>query len=142
LSLLPAGRLACSPHQLVGGTAFDRLIERARARFDYIVVDTPPVLCASESLVIAKAADGALLCALYDVSRSHQVRSASERMSRAGASVIGAVLAGLPAGRYSSRYGHYGYGSPYPLASVQFVPEVAGASDADRPRNGNVGQSF
>ncbi len=122
LSMLPAGRLTCSPHQLMGGAAFERLLGQVRGRYDYVVVDTPPVLCASESLVIAKSVDGALLCALYEVSRSRQVRLASDRMSRAGARVLGAVFAGTPLGRYSLRYGQYGYGSPYLATSASFAP--------------------
>jgi succinoglycan biosynthesis transport protein ExoP len=107
--ILAAGQLATNPHKLVGRGDFERMIAEARQRYEYTVIDTPPILCASESLVISRAADGTLLCALRDVSRSRQVRLASERLTTAGAVVIGAVLSGTPFGRYAALYGQYTY---------------------------------
>jgi succinoglycan biosynthesis transport protein ExoP len=107
--LLPAGRVSTNPHNYVGNGAIPKLIEKLREIYDYIVIDTPPILCASEALVLAKAADGTLLCALRDVSRSRQVRIASERLTMAGVNLMGAVLSGTSARRYASTYGNYAY---------------------------------
>jgi succinoglycan biosynthesis transport protein ExoP len=107
--LLPAGRVSTNPHNYVGNGAIPKLIEKLREIYDYIVIDTPPILCASEALVLAKAADGTLLCALRDVSRSRQVRIASDRLTMAGVNLMGAVLSGTSARRYASTYGNYAY---------------------------------
>ncbi|MEX2187368.1 MAG: polysaccharide biosynthesis tyrosine autokinase [Pirellulales bacterium] len=107
--LLPAGRVTSSPHNYLGNGAIPRLIGQLREVYDFIVIDTPPILSASESLVLAKAADGTLLCALRDISRSRQVRLASERLTMAGVNLMGAVLSGTSARRYASTYGSYAY---------------------------------
>lgn len=107
--LLPAGRVATSPHNYLGNGAIPKLVAQLREVYDFVVIDTPPILCASESLVIAKAADGTLLCALRDVSRSRQVRLASERLNMSGVNLMGAVLSGTSARRYASTYGNYAY---------------------------------
>ncbi len=107
--LLPAGRAAASPHNYLGNGTIPKLFHQLREVYDYIVVDTPPILCASESLVVAKSADGTLLCALRDVSRSRQVRLASERLTMAGVNLMGAVLSGASARQYTSTYGNYAY---------------------------------
>lgn len=109
LDVLPAGQLACSPHKLFAEGAFQRLLADAHARYDYVVVDTPPVLCASESLYISQAADGTIVCALRDVSRSRQVRLATERLAAAGANLLGAALVGISQSSYAARYGAYYY---------------------------------
>ncbi len=58
--LLPAGELKTSPHQLVGNGALRSVLERTSEKYGYIVLDTPPILSAAESLVLAKAADASL----------------------------------------------------------------------------------
>jgi succinoglycan biosynthesis transport protein ExoP len=107
--LMPAGRLAGSPHNYLSNDAMSKLVGKLRDVYDYIVVDTPPILCASEALVIARAVDGTLLCALRDVSRSRQVRLATERLNMAGVNLMGAVLSGTSFRRYASTYGNYAY---------------------------------
>ena len=110
--ILPAGRLMRSPHVLLGGGAFHALLDEARARYRYIVIDSPPVLAASEALVVAKAADGTLLCTMRDISRVGQVRQATERLRTAGARPLGAVFSGVPPTNYAYKYGSY-CNSPY-----------------------------
>jgi capsular exopolysaccharide synthesis family protein len=107
--LLPAGRATASPHNYLGNGAIPRLVAQLRGIYDFVVIDTPPILCASESLVVAKAADGTLLCALRDISRSRQVRLATERLNMAGVNLMGAVLSGTSARRYAYTYGNYAY---------------------------------
>jgi polysaccharide biosynthesis transport protein len=112
LDILPAGILETNPHDLVGHGAFKAVLEEARKTYRYVVLDTPPILSASEALVLASEADAALVCTMRDVTRVDQVRTACERLISVGARPIGTVLSGIPTARYSYYYGHYGYGRP------------------------------
>jgi capsular exopolysaccharide synthesis family protein len=105
--LLPAGRLTASPHRLLGNGSWKSLLEQIPATYRYVIIDTPPVLAASEALVLAKAADATLMCAMRDVSRADQIRKASERLLAAGGRPVGTVLSGVPTHRYNYRYGTY-----------------------------------
>jgi len=107
LHLLPAGKVTDSPHRLLGNGAFQAVLERARAKYQHIVIDTPPVLAVGESLVLARSADAAILCTMRDVSRLNQVRTAHQRLVDAGARPVGAVLGGVPPSNYRFRYGGY-----------------------------------
>jgi polysaccharide biosynthesis transport protein len=109
LDILPAGVLHKTPHELLGNAAFDPVLDQLRGAYGFIVIDTPPILPASESLVLAKAADAALLCAMRGRSRESQTRLAYERLAGAGARPIGAVLNAVPARRYATTYGKYAY---------------------------------
>jgi polysaccharide biosynthesis transport protein len=111
LDILTAGSLQTNPHDLVGHGAFKAVVEEARESYHYIVIDTPPILSASESLVFASEADAALICTMRDVTRVDQVRVAYERLIGVGARPIGTVLNGVPTTRYSYYYGYYGYAS-------------------------------
>lgn len=109
LDLLPAGRLHANPHRLVGDGHFKGLLRDLLKRYHYIVIDTPPILSAAESLVMAKAADATLVCAMRNTSRVDQVRRAYSKLTQAGANPVGVVLNGVPTKRYEYAYGKYGY---------------------------------
>lgn len=106
--VMPAGRLKGSPHHVFEGFKIEKLLTALRDSFDTILIDTPPVLAASDALVYAKAADLVLFCSLADTSRANQVRVAVDRLRGTGANVAGAVLSGVSVGSYVYRYGTYG----------------------------------
>jgi capsular exopolysaccharide synthesis family protein len=109
LHILPAGKLGKSPHKLLGAGALSSVLDELRATYRYIIIDTPPVLSASESLVFCKAAEGVLVCTMRDVSRVRQVKLACDRLVAANARPIGAVLNGVPTNHYAYTYGTYSY---------------------------------
>jgi capsular exopolysaccharide synthesis family protein len=112
LHFLPAGRLSKSPHVTLGEGRFASLLNELRPAYRHIVVDAPPVLPAGDALIIAQAADGTLICTMRDVSRGPQIKLACERLARAGARLLGAVLSGVPPQSYVYRYGSYRYSYP------------------------------
>ncbi len=112
LHVFTAGRLTVSPHQLLGNGEFTTLLKNLGEVYRHIIIDTPPILPASEALVMARAADTAVLCARRDYSRIDQVDEAYRRMIAAGVNTAGAVLNGLPLHQYAFKYGSYGYNRP------------------------------
>jgi polysaccharide biosynthesis transport protein len=109
IHLLPAGKLKVNPHKLLGNGAWHSLLAQIPDTYRYVIIDTPPVLAASEALVLAKAADASLICVMRDVSRTDQVRKTSDRLLAAGSRVIGTVLNGVPTRQYAYRYGTYAH---------------------------------
>jgi capsular exopolysaccharide synthesis family protein len=107
IHILTSGHLKGSPHRILSNGRFEKLIEEAREEYDYIVIDTPPVLPASEALLFAKCADAVLMCALRDKSRIEQLIQAYHRLDSSGANVVGSVLSGVPVKEYASYYGDY-----------------------------------
>jgi capsular exopolysaccharide synthesis family protein len=105
--ILPAGKRRVNPHHVLQGAKIKELLEILRDKFCTIVIDTPPVLSASESLVYAQAADLVVFCSLADISRARQVRIAVDRLQSTGANISGTVLSGVPFGRYVYQYGTY-----------------------------------
>ena len=106
---LTAGELLASPHRLFGGKEFKRLLVQLRRHYHYIIIDTPPILSASEAMIMSAEADAVLLCVRCDRSRMEYVQSAQDRLQLAGAKAIGTVLTGVPFKSYSSKYGIYAY---------------------------------
>jgi len=107
LYVLAAGKADRTAHHYLTVKAAEGLVNRLRSKFQTILIDTPPVLGASESIVLAKAADAALFCSLAGVSKIQQVQMAVDRLEHAGVNVAGAVLSGSSVRRYAYRYGYY-----------------------------------
>ena len=107
LHILPAGKLGVNPHRLLANGSARRLFAELTQRYRYVIVDTPPVLAAGETLILCEAADATLMCAMWDVSRSDQVRRACKKLAMAGVNPTGTILNGVPANRYLHRYGQY-----------------------------------
>jgi len=109
LHVLPAGRLDRSPHRLISQSAMRDFVDQALERYSYVVIDTAPVLSASESLAVATAVDATLLCVMRDVSRMESVQRSMRRLEAAGANVAGTVFSGVTTMQYAYRYGNYQY---------------------------------
>ena len=108
LFILPAGRLkGASPHRLVCDGNMGKLFDELREKFDYIVVDTSPVLCSSEALMIGQVSDDVVVSVMRDVSRVEHVRRVQERFQLAGIMPAGCVVNGIPQSKYSYSYGYY-----------------------------------
>jgi capsular exopolysaccharide synthesis family protein len=107
--LLTAGSLRGNPHKLLGSGALKSLMEEVRNRYRYVILDTPPILPASEALLLASSADAAIMCVMRDRSNLDRVTRANARLSGAGVRVLGAVLNGVPANYYARTYGEYSY---------------------------------
>ena len=121
LHILPAGKLPASPHRVFRRQAVQSLMDEIRSSYRYVIVDTPPMLGASEALCLAKTADVCVVCARWYVSRVDQVRAACERVFSADVCPVGIVLNGVPSNRYAYRYGRYAR----PLAQSNDQAEVA-----------------
>ena len=92
LAVLPSGPLPPNPGELLASKNFADLVELLNLKFEYVIVDTPPVLSAADSISAATSTDGVIVVVdgqKTDMTTILQVRS---DLDRAGANVVGAVL--------------------------------------------------
>lgn len=109
LYIVPAGDLKSdSASQLFSGPRFRDCVATLRSQYQKVMFDVPPVLCASETLLVGKQADAVVMCTLHDHSRAGQFKQAYDRLVGAGVNVVGAVLNGAPVRQYSYNYRGYG----------------------------------
>jgi Mrp family chromosome partitioning ATPase len=85
-----------------------------RDRFDFIVVDTPPVLAVTDAAVLAREADGVILVVKGQDTEAEAVRRARDGLVLAGASVLGILMnnVGLEWGDSYFNDAYYAYGTP------------------------------
>ncbi|MBI3462709.1 MAG: AAA family ATPase [Planctomycetes bacterium] len=108
LDILTAGQGDRIAVQALSGTALPETFARLRGEYDFIVVDSCPVLPVADALWAAQQADGVIFAVLRDVSRLPLMYTACDRLSQLGIRLLGAVVSGNPAQAYG--YG-YGYGA-------------------------------
>ncbi|MCA9235147.1 MAG: polysaccharide biosynthesis tyrosine autokinase [Planctomycetales bacterium] len=103
--VLPAGETSGAPYTLIANGTMKRFVDGLRKHFRYIIIDTPPVLSAGETLAMTKMADATLYCAMRDVSNMDEINEALLRLESSGCKPAGVVLNGVPANRYRGSYG-------------------------------------
>jgi capsular exopolysaccharide synthesis family protein len=95
LSFLPAGTWDGLALRALARERGRGLFEALKVRFDFVVVDSAPVLPVADSLLLAQHVDGVLFSLLRDVSRAPAVYAAQERIAMLGVRVLGAVVNGV-----------------------------------------------
>ena len=95
LWMIPAGQWERKAVEALSRDEARVLIGRLTDRFDFVVVDTPPVLPVADALLIGQHLDAALCSILRGVSRTPRVRAANERLQTLGIHVLGAVVSGV-----------------------------------------------
>jgi Mrp family chromosome partitioning ATPase len=68
------------------------LLARLRSSFDYVVIDTPPLLAVSDGAVVSAIADGAIMVAQVGTTRREELAQSTKALRDVGAKVIGIVL--------------------------------------------------
>ncbi len=107
LSFLAAGALPPNATELLASWRMFKLVERVRAEFDFVVIDSPPLLAVSDGVLLANVADGVVLVTDRGRSRRDQVRAAMQRLTQTGIVPLGAVL-----NRGEVEFSYYRYSAP------------------------------
>jgi tyrosine-protein kinase Etk/Wzc len=108
LSVLTSGTLPPNPSELLGGPQMERVLELLRDRFDMIVLDSPPLLAASDASVLGTKTDGVLLVVRAGQTERGAAQQAVQQLAVVGARVVGAVL-NDPDAKVPQYGGYYNY---------------------------------
>jgi capsular exopolysaccharide synthesis family protein len=96
LLLLPAGEEAPNPADLLSSKRMSEIIGVLKARANYILFDSPPVLAATDAALLGIKLDGVLLVVKSGQSRRDQTAAAREALEQVHVRVVGAVLTNAP----------------------------------------------
>ncbi len=105
LSLLAAGTAPPNPAELLSSTAMDKLFEKLDSQFDYVIVDSVPVLGLADGVVVSAKVKGVLMVTAAGQVGKGALREAVKRLRSVRAPIIGALLNMIEPN--SSEYGYY-----------------------------------
>lgn len=111
LDMIFAGPVAPNPSELLGEEAFRELLLNLKQKYDYVLIDTPPIGNLIDAAVVAEKCDGAILV-IESGAVSHRIaQKAKEQLNKSGCRILGAVLNKVDTKKdkyYSHYYGKYG----------------------------------
>lgn len=106
---IPRGKKPHNPASLLSSDKFRTLMTELNAHYDYIIIDSPPVLAASDALALAQYADKVLMVTRYDKSIEGQMVYAINQLNKANIRVDGIVLNDVQQGIMNKYSYHYSY---------------------------------
>ncbi|PPF85566.1 hypothetical protein C5B96_05715 [Subtercola sp. Z020] len=92
VDILTSGTIPPNPNQLLGSTSMARLLRTVIADYDFVIVDTPPLLPASDALTLTHMTDGAVVVSLYNSTTRQKLSDALAALAGVRARTIGVVL--------------------------------------------------
>lgn len=111
LTVLTSGGIPPNPSELLGSQSARKLLVELRAQFDYVIVDSTPLLAVTDAAILAAGADGVLVMARFGHTKRDQLVHAVGSLESVGAPLLGAVFTMMPTrggSAYSYGYSYYG----------------------------------
>ena len=109
IDFMPRGEHPRNPASLLANGSFDHLMTELNLHYDYIIIDSPPILAASDAMILAQHADKVLMVTRYDDSIEGQLVYAVNQMNKANIKVDGIILNDVQQGILSKYSYHYSY---------------------------------
>lgn len=111
LTVLTSGSIPPNPSELLGSQSAKKLLGDLRAKFDYVIVDSTPLLAVTDAAILAAGADGVIIIARHGHTRREQLIHATKSLEDVGAPLLGAVFSMMPIRGTSYNYNYAYYGS-------------------------------
>ncbi len=95
LDIIFTGKFPPNPSELLFGDKFSNLIKELRKQYDYVIVDTPPVMAGSDAIIVGRNCDGLVMVVRNQVTKRKSLLRAKQELERNGVKLLGSVLNGV-----------------------------------------------
>ena len=109
LDALTSGVIPPNPSELLGSERMQHILARAQEEYDYVLLDTPPVLPVTDTLVLGSLVDGLILVLDSGEVKVEMARDVKNQLMHAGANILGVVLNKVRSEHHGYGYGYYYY---------------------------------
>lgn len=92
LHVLTSGPIPPNPAEILGSERARQVLQQLLDEYDYVFIDSPPILAVTDSAILSTIVDGVVLVVNYAVTRNELAREAVEQFKKANARIIGVVL--------------------------------------------------
>jgi len=112
IDVLTCGPIPPNPSEMLGSSEMKEFLESIEDKYDYIIMDTPPLLLMADAAVLSKYADGVVIVIQAGVTTFDMVKGVIGNLQKAGANILGCVLndvrmEDISKHRYGTKYGYY-----------------------------------
>lgn len=105
LDCITAGEIPPNPAELIDSDNFVKIIAELRKRYDYIFIDTPPIVVVTDAAIVLRQADGAIVVAKENYVSFDALDVTMDTIKRTGVNILGVITTG--AAERKSRYNYY-----------------------------------
>ena len=113
LSVLENGGYPDNPSELLLGKRFNELLAYGRTHFDYVIIDTPPILAVTDASIVGQHAGTTLMVARYGYTTAKELEISVERLKQGNVQIKGVILNGMKRENNNDYdyyvYANYGY---------------------------------
>ncbi len=107
LDVIPSGPVPPNPAELLASRKMHRAMKEFEQRYDYIILDSPPMLSITDASIVSSLADATVLVLAYGETTREEAQRVHQQLQMAKANVIGVIINGIPP--HLDPYGYYGY---------------------------------
>ncbi|WP_273049459.1 polysaccharide biosynthesis tyrosine autokinase [Pseudoalteromonas sp.] len=122
VAIMPSGQIPSNPLELLSNSRFDDLLTVLKAKYDHIIIDTPPTQAVSDALVIAQSVDSVVYVVKSDITRIKPITAGLERLFEVKAHVAGVVLNKVDMSKSKDEHSH-GYYDYYDYSQQPEQPQ-------------------
>jgi succinoglycan biosynthesis transport protein ExoP len=128
LWILPSGLIPPNPAELLGSKRFEEYLKTLAEQFDWVIIDSPPVLAVADASVVANIASGVIFVVGAEQTTRQAARAAIDQLHAVKAHIIGGVLNRASLDRNPYYYSHY-----YRKEYVQYYTQSTSQARAAKP---------
>lgn len=92
LTILPAGKMPRNPAELLGSSRMSNLIDMLKTKYDYIIIDTPPVIPVTDAGLVGSMTDGVIMVIKAEKTQKGMLQHGETILRQAQAKILGYVL--------------------------------------------------
>lgn len=109
LYALTGGVIPPNPSELLGSEQMKNVLQRAKEQYDYVLIDTPPVMPVTDALIVSRFVDGMIFVIASAEIKVEMARDVKNQLVNAGANILGVVLNKVRSEHHGYGYGYYYY---------------------------------
>lgn len=107
LDVITSGKIPSNPTEIINSNAIKELIKKLSEYYDYIFLDTPPLVLVSDPLTIATYADAVILTIAHSETDKEVIKKTIDSLKQVNANIIGTILNKIPVSKHNKYYYNY-----------------------------------
>jgi len=122
--IMPSGNLPPNPSELLGSKRMEKVLNKLKERFDYIILDLPPVNLVSDALAVSKYITGMIIVIREDYAEKREVENCFRQLKLSNVNVLGCVMNESKNGKgYYSKYRYRKYYKYYKRSNYNYYQQ-------------------
>ena len=109
LNVITSGIIPPNPAEIIASDKVDKLLKLLKNKFDYILIDSPPIIAVTDAMILSKKVDHLLVVVSINVTDKDIIKRTKELLNNVDVKITGVVANGVEVQKYYRGYSYYYY---------------------------------